>query len=563
MRRVFRLLCSSLSQPAICSHTTLRSNPLSLRSLQYPLPRLIQSLSHDPISPSIDSAFQIDERKTGFDCFKTAELLVESQESEHLEKALDFGIKALQIFEKSEGGWSVQVARSLLLLGQVSFKLKRFGESLDSLNASIEIIDSLERGKDGNSEIGLLAIEVNSQIAKVKNAMGRRWEALANLKRILELKVATLGPDNKDLATAYVDLAEAYMLALNYNDALPLCLKSLEIQKLEFGANSLEVAKVRELLGVIYTGLGEYTHAIEQNEITKSIYEALNLFKESVLMEIDTANVLVMIGQLEEATNRLKKAISKVHKESELKAFILVSMAKSLCHQEQFGDSKRCLEISLEILEKKQSTLPIKIAEAYADIAMLYENMNEFEISISLYKRSISISRDHKEMHHLEGSVSARLGWLLLFTQQVDQAVPYLEMAIQRLEGCFSKRHFGLGFSYKHLGQAYLETDRPEMAVRYMSYSREIIEESFGLSHNDSIDVNQCLANAYGTMGSYELAIEFQQRVVDAWKSRGPGASDGLREAYRLLEQVRRKSEGCSSAVFPANSLPLLPPFSN
>jgi hypothetical protein len=57
--------------------------------------------------------------------------------------------------------------------------------------------------------------------------------------------------------------------------------------------------------------------------------------------------------------------------------------------------------------------------------------------------------------------------------------------------------------------------------------------------------------------------MEFQQRVVDAWARRGPDAREDLREAYRLLEQLRMKSEGCPSAVFPANSLPGLPPPRN
>jgi hypothetical protein len=39
------------------------------------------------------------------------------------------------------------------------------------------------------------------------------------------------------------------------------------------------------------------------------------------------------------------------------------------------------------------------------------------------------------------------------------------------------------------------------METDLISYAREIIEETFGLLHDDSIDVNQCLANAYRTMG--------------------------------------------------------------
>jgi len=55
----------------------------------------------------------------------------------------------------------------------------------------------------------------------------------------------------------------------------------------------------------------------------------------------------------------------------------------------------------------------------------------------------------------------------------------------------------------------------------------------------------------------YTSAMEFQQRVKEAWKIHDPNASDELREAHRLFEQLKRKAEGSPSAVFPANILPL------
>ena len=54
--------------------------------------------------------------------------------------------------------------------------------------------------------------------------------------------------------------------------------------------------------------------------------------------------------------------------------------------------------------------------------------------------------------------------------------------------------------------------------------------------------------------------MEFQRRVVNAWEKRGADATEDLREAYRLLEQLKKKSEGSPHAVFPANSLPVIPP---
>lgn len=53
--------------------------------------------------------------------------------------------------------------------------------------------------------------------------------------------------------------------------------------------------------------------------------------------------------------------------------------------------------------------------------------------------------------------------------------------------------------------------------------------------------------------------MDFQQQVVDGWEAQGPSAADEVREAHRLLEQLKKKAQGSRSAVFPANSLPLPP----
>ncbi|XP_020094688.1 protein KINESIN LIGHT CHAIN-RELATED 2-like [Ananas comosus] len=549
-------------------------SPSSL-SVSLPSPRAFQTLPWPPPAPpSFDSASTMeellvafkamessvesggggggDERKLGVACLKLAERM-SGEGSGNFEKGLAFALRALKIFEKSDGGWSLPVAEALCVVGSISCKMKRFDESLESLNTAVEILGALERG-DAN-----VCIAAHDQLARTKTALGRRWEALVDQRRSFELKVAILEPNCRELGCAYKDTAEAYTLVLEFKEALPLCLKALEIHKQQFGLDSAEVAKVRQLLGVIYIGLGENEEALRQSELSRRIFGGLELVDELIQAEIDAANILILLGRLDEATSALKMAIQKAEKESEARAFVLVTMAKALCCEEKFGEARRCVEIACGILDKKETSCPSKVVEAYAEVSMLYESMSEFETSLSMMKRTLAMLQKLPEMQHMEGSISARIGWLLLFTKRVPQAVPYLESAIEKLKNSFGPKHFGLGFAYKHLGQAYLEMNQLQLAVKFLSLAKDIIEISFGTQHEDSIDTNQCLANAYGIMGSYAIAMDFQQQVVDGWEAQGPSAADEVREAHRLLEQLKKKAQGSRSAVFPANSLPLPP----
>jgi tetratricopeptide (TPR) repeat protein len=158
------------------------------------------------------------------------------------------------------------------------------------------------------------------------------------------------------------------------------------------------------------------------------------------------------------------------------------------------------LEIARGIIDAKDSMNCERLAEAYAEISMLYESMTEFETSLTLMKKTLELLDGASETQHIAGSISARMGWLLL-TKRVSEAVPYLESAVEKLKNCFGPKHFGLGFAYKHLGQAYLEMGQHQSAVKFLALAKDIIVATFGPTHEDSIDINQSLANAYGLLG--------------------------------------------------------------
>lgn len=56
---------------------------------------------------------------------------------------------------------------------------------------------------------------------------------------------------------------------------------------------------------------------------------------------------------------------------------------------------------------------------------------------------------------------------------------------------------------------------------------------------------------------SHSLAIKFQEQVIDAWQGHGASASDELKEAQRLLEQLKMKARGAFSKEPNMRALPL------
>jgi tetratricopeptide (TPR) repeat protein len=139
---------------------------------------------------------------------------------------------------------------------------------------------------------------------------GRWWDTVGDLRHALE-------PGSRELGNAYRDVAESYAGVLDFDKALPLCLKALEIAEGRSGEDSMEVAKFWRILVVIYTGLGRNEDSLEQIELVRMVYERLGLDVELSQVEIDCANVHVLLGRLEEAMNYLKRVMRRSGKESE------------------------------------------------------------------------------------------------------------------------------------------------------------------------------------------------------------------------------------------------------
>lgn len=423
------------------------------------------------------------------------------REGDDPETVLSYATKALRSFDVDSKP-NLLTAMALQLMGSANYGLKRFSDGLGYLNRANRILVKLEKDGDCNVEdVRPVLHAVHLELANVKNAMGRREEAIENLKKSLEIKEMAFEEGSKEMGAVNRSLADAYVAVLNFNEALPYALKAFEIHKKELGSNSAEVAQDRRVLGVIYSGLEQHDKALEQNRLSQRVLKNWGMKGELIRAEIDAANMKVALGRYDEAIDVLRRVVEGTDEGSEMRGMVFISMSKALVNQQKFAESKRCLEMACEILEKKEGSSPVEVAEAYSEVAMQYESMNEFEVAISLLQKTLGILERLPQEQHSEGSVAARIGWLLLFSGRVSQAVPYLESAAERLKESFGAKHFGVGYVYNNLGAAYLELGRPQSAAQMFAVAKDIMDVSLGPNHVDSIDACQNLSKAYAGMG--------------------------------------------------------------
>jgi tetratricopeptide (TPR) repeat protein len=455
-----------------------------------------------------DMESDFDEKELGFYSWRVGAQLAE--EDEDPEKILSFAKRALKVFEKDDQLSSSVIAHVCLIMGSANCRLKRFAGSLGYLNRAYRILDRFEPNDFCDEDFRRMIFPLQSVLAEVKVAIGRTGEALEHLRKCVEFKEEVLGKDSREVGLANRDLAQLYVSYLEFKEALPYCLKALEIHKKHLDQNSVDVAYARRLLGVICTGLEEHEKALEQNELSRKIMNNWVQSSDLIHLEILAANVQIGLGNYETAINTLRGVVEMTDEDSMTRASVFISMGKALSNQEKFADSKRCLEIACGILDKKETASPVEVAEAYSKISIQYEKMEEFETAISLLKRPVAFLQKLPQEQPTKGKVNAIIGLLLFWTDKMAEAIPHLELAASILKKCYGPKHLMVGYIYNNLGVAYLVLDSRHgciscpSATQTLAVAKDIMGESLGSHHVDSITACQNLSTAYAFVGRYD-----------------------------------------------------------
>ncbi|RAL42183.1 hypothetical protein DM860_011966 [Cuscuta australis] len=371
--------------------------------------------------------------------------------------------------------------------------------------------------------------------------MGRREEALAHPIKSVELKKMIWGEGSVELGNDYRNLASEHFSALKVREALPLCMKALEIHRALLGDDSVEVAKDREVLGLIYGGLKDLDKALEQYQLSLKVLKNLGHGEELLEIEIEAAKTQVQLGRYDEAIDALKGVLPLTDKDNRDRAMIYVAISNALSGQKKLEEAKKCLDTACEVLGKDESSFPYGVATACMEIGMLYQAMNALEDALSVFNKTLRMFEKMPDALNYAGSVSCSIEEILLATGKAEQAVPYLEDAVKWLKESYGSNHFTVGCAYKTLGTAYLELDRPQSAAKVSADAKDIFDASLGPHHAHSIKANQNLSKAHAAMESYELAIDFQKKVVEALEGKGSNEENKLQKARQILEQLKKK----------------------
>ncbi|MFN5910884.1 MAG: tetratricopeptide repeat protein [Bacteroidota bacterium] len=248
-------------------------------------------------------------------------------------------------------------------------------------------------------------------------------------------------------------------------------------------------------------------HYLINSQYTKAkacAEHAIDQFSYNQLFHLRKAQAISAMGQLKEAL-RILTQIEKI--ESPSMEFLLTKASIF----SQIKDSKNAIKFFREALQLSE---PEDRDEIYIDLAMEYENMNDYRGAVQVLKEAI------KSNPHNEGAI-----YEIAFCY--DQLGEY-SSAIQCYSDYIDENPYSFTAWY-NLGNAYSKVENYEKAIWAYDYCI-LINEEFGPVHFN-------LGNAYLSQEKYLLAIESFHKCMEI-DGDDPMALCYIGEAHEQLNEL-------------------------
>ncbi len=273
--------------------------------------------------------------------------------------------------------------------------------------------------------------------------------ALQNLDTALNLTLNRAGYKSLELAKSYIKLAyEFFHQKKNYNKALELYRKALNIEKEILGENHREVAKIYNSISLVYWNKGDSKNAVNYYNKSFSI-KLRHLMEQGDTIAQDYKFIereTVTAGTYDEAKKSFKESLA--------------------LHLDAYGQNH-----------------PL-IASIHEHIGILQAYEGDYNKALEHLGISLAIRLDIFGQENVKSASSYHnIGVCLRLQGEYEQALGYLDNALAIKLRLLGKYHSDTADTYYQLGNVHSQLNRFDEALTY--FQRAIISMTPGFSNPD------------------------------------------------------------------------------
>lgn len=458
-------------------------------------------------------------------------------------KALDYAARASKSFENSSGP-GLDLAMCLQVEAAIYCSMGRLEDAIPVLERSIEALDH----KNG-SDHAVAKFSGFMQLGDTYSMLGRVDRSISSYESGLKIQTETLGDLDPSVTETCRYLAEAYVQAMQFDEAEKLCQRSLEIHRVHNAPASLEEAGDRRLMALIYEAKGDYESALEHLVLASMVMIAAGQENEVAAIDVSIGNIYVSLCRFDEAIFSYQKALTVFKSirgdDHSTIASVYIRLADVYCKTGKLRESKSYCENALRILSKPVPGIAIEeIASGLTEISAIYQALNEHEEALKLLDMAMKLLKDTPGQHSMIAGIEAHMGVMFYKVGRYGEARSSFKNAVAKLRASGETRSVFFGIVLNQMGLASAQLYRIAEAAQLFQEAREILEQECGSCHLDTIGVYSNLAATYDAMGRVEDATVILEYILKLREEKlgtaNPEVADEKERLAMLLKEAGR-----------------------
>ncbi|KAJ4825829.1 Protein KINESIN LIGHT CHAIN-RELATED 1 [Turnera subulata] len=491
-----------------------------------------------------DSSTTLDNPDLGPFLLKLARDTIAS--GDNAEKALEYASRASVSYERCSGP-GLELAMSLHVVAAIYCSLGRFEEAVPVLERSIDVL-----GYVSGSDHALAKFSAHMQLGDTYSMLGRLDRSISCYKSGLRIQIEALGDSDPRVAETCRYLAEAYVQAMQFDEAEKLCKKALEIHRQHTEPASAEEASDRRLIALVCEAKGDYESALEHLVLASMTMVAAGQDYEVALIDVSIGNIYLSLCRFDEAIFSYQKALT-VFKSTRgenhpIVASVFIRLADLYCRTGKLRESKSYCENALRIYSKPAPGIATEeIASRLTEISAIYEALNEPEEALKLLHKAMKLLKDSPGQRTIVAGIEAQMGVLFYMVGRYGEARSSFESAIARLRACGESKSAFFGIVLNQMGLASVQLYKIEEAAELFEEARRVLEQEYGSCHPDTLGVYSNLAAIYDAMGRVVDAAEILEYILKVREEKlGTANPDVVDEKRRLAELLKEAGKSRS-----------------
>ena len=504
------------------------------------LEKAIEKLEEGQKEEIIKNIYTLINKRLEATSVKTAVLLTKS--TNYIEKKLR--IKTLEKLEVFSSDIKSQNLKKLFYQLARSFEFnQQFEKALFYFDKSLKI-KSKDDKKNKINRVEILNSKgyLQGDMGNYDNALKLHYKALEIAKNIYDSNSTEIAETYAYISLAYKDL-EKYDLALEYQK------KSLSIVLKNFGKFDNSTAKAYFNIGAVYYHLENYVKALEfynkTDIINKKIYNNNNHYCHAQFYQ-NAAMVYGETEEIEKAMSYYNKALKidiynfgKIHKSVSI---IYNNIASIFKKQDQYDLAILNYNKALNIDKELHGTNHPNLGNKYYNLGLVYTSKKDYENAIKNFKESLKIKKENLNQKHPSiARTYHQIGNIYKLKNNIESALENYNNALKIKKLAYPKGHAETVWTTNRLAEIYLAKNDQKKANDLYFLGLKIILKIYDKLSNNAADQYYEICKFFRKTKNYSKAIEYSKKTLEIDLKNHGEIHNNTSSSYRAIASIYEK----------------------